>query len=133
MKMWLNLNIKIIYITCILNLFLSKQLTLNSNVLSQTIQIQRFVCTVYTYITHLRFGKLYTHSFGTDTHMTFSPPVPCALEPKQKLQIFFVCNYYLKMWYLDLRLYVQRKLMKYGQNKYHLIKQKREYLPYTIK
>ena len=24
--------------------------------------------TVYTYSTHLRFGKPYTHSFGTDTH-----------------------------------------------------------------
>ena len=28
----------------------------------------RFLCTVYTYSTRLRFTITYTHSFGTDTH-----------------------------------------------------------------
>ena len=34
----------------------------------------RFLCTVYTYSTRLRFGITYTHSFGTHTRMTFPPP-----------------------------------------------------------
>ena len=27
-----------------------------------------------SYSIHIRFGKLYAHSFGKDTHMTFPPP-----------------------------------------------------------
>ena len=56
------------YITCILNLFISKQLTINKCTLLYCTNTEILMYHVYTYSTHLRFGKLYTHSFGTDTH-----------------------------------------------------------------
>jgi len=57
------------YITCILNLFISKQLTINKCTLLDSTNIEILMyCSVYTYSTRLRFGIPYTHSFGTDTH-----------------------------------------------------------------
>ena len=54
-------------ITCILNLFLSKQLTINKCTLLDCTNTMYFIY-LQGYSTHLRFGKLYTNSFGTDTH-----------------------------------------------------------------
>ena len=53
-----------------LNLFLSKQLTINKCTLLDCTNTEiRMYCIVYIPThAHLWFGKLYTHSFGTDTH-----------------------------------------------------------------
>ena len=51
-------------ITCILNLFLIN----NKQMYSPGMYKYRDSYVLYTYSIHLRFGKLYTHSFGTDTH-----------------------------------------------------------------
>ena len=51
-----------------LNLFLSKQLTINKSTLLDCTNTEILMNTVYTYSTRLRFGIPYTCSFGTDTH-----------------------------------------------------------------
>jgi len=54
------------YISCILNWFLSKQLTINKyTLLNWNIKILIHCITLST---RLRFVIAYTHSFGTDTH-----------------------------------------------------------------
>ena len=45
-------------------------------------QMPRFLCTVYTYSTRLRFGIAYTDSFGTDTHDVSAPAPWDFLVPK---------------------------------------------------
>ena len=64
------------YITCILNLFLSKQLRIFTIKKYSPRLYNTYIIMYYIYLhyTLLRFVITYTHSFGTDTHTwRFSP------------------------------------------------------------
>ena len=52
---------------CILNLFLSKQLTIKKCTLLDCTNTEIIMYCIYIYNTRLRFVITYTHSFGTDT------------------------------------------------------------------
>ena len=49
-------------------------------------EILRFLCTVHTYSTRLRFGIAYTHSFGTGTHTWRFGPLKLCLQSLKEIK-----------------------------------------------
>ena len=92
MKIWLIVLTSMYkkYITCILNLFLSEQLTINKYTLLDCTNTQiRMYCTVHNFGT----VTLHTLFWYRHTHMTFQPP-DCHLpdSPQYPLKLYLITN-----------------------------------------